>query len=208
MWYLFIRPTSLTFELKIRFNIKIVHNLVIVGFNDSAHRWWWDDCRSGSLPEMLQYRVWPVSRTETFNTQYPKGDIQCRPLISAACTLRSRCVHAAFSVAHFLKYQSERSVNAAFTQGARSVNAQWTQNARRPRSVWTLRGHRANTGQARSRHSQPGSERRLDADQTHTEPGSALDTGTSHQSYLCTWSAFKPEIQLKFFAWSRGITTV
>ena len=28
-----------------------------------------DDCRSGSLPEVLQYRVWPVSKTETFNTQ-------------------------------------------------------------------------------------------------------------------------------------------
>ena len=38
------------------------------------------DCRSGSLPEILQYRVWPVLRTETFNTQvhWPnsKGDIE------------------------------------------------------------------------------------------------------------------------------------
>ena len=38
-------------------------------FNDSTHDKGRYDCRSGSLPEILQYRVWPVSRTETFNTQ-------------------------------------------------------------------------------------------------------------------------------------------
>ena len=42
--------------------------MVVVGFYDSAHIKD-DDCGSGSLPEVLQYRVWPVSRTETFNTQ-------------------------------------------------------------------------------------------------------------------------------------------
>ena len=36
------------------------------------------DCRSGSLPEILQYRVWPVSRTETFNTQVLWFDLQRR----------------------------------------------------------------------------------------------------------------------------------
>ena len=40
----------------------------LLRFHDSAHVKD-DDCRSGSLPEILQYRVWPVSRTETFNTQ-------------------------------------------------------------------------------------------------------------------------------------------
>ena len=52
--------------------------------------WWWllrfydsahikdDDCRSGSLPEILQYRVWPVSRTETFNTQVHWPNLQRR----------------------------------------------------------------------------------------------------------------------------------
>ena len=71
-------------------------------------------------------------------------------------------------------------MNAALTQGECSVNTEWTQCARRPRSVWTLRGRRANTGQARSRHSLPDSERRLDAEQTRIErrpdthwPGSA-----------------------------------
>ena len=39
-----------------------------LGLNNSGHVKD-DDCRSGSLPEILQYRVWPVSRTETFNTQ-------------------------------------------------------------------------------------------------------------------------------------------
>ena len=36
------------------------------------------DCRSGSLPEILQYRVWPVSRTETFNTQVHWPNFQRR----------------------------------------------------------------------------------------------------------------------------------
>ena len=36
----------------------------------------------------------------------------------------------------------------------------------------------------RSRVSQPGSEHKLDADLTDTKPGSALDTETSHQSYV------------------------
>ena len=36
------------------------------------------DCRSGSLPEILQYRVWPVSRTETFNTQVHWPNLQRR----------------------------------------------------------------------------------------------------------------------------------
>ena len=36
------------------------------------------DCRSGSLPEVLQYRVWPVSRTETFNTQVLWPNLQRR----------------------------------------------------------------------------------------------------------------------------------
>ena len=44
----------------------IFHWLV---FNDNTREQRRYDCRSGSLPEILQYRVWPVSRTETFNTQ-------------------------------------------------------------------------------------------------------------------------------------------
>ena len=49
---------------------------------------------------------------------------------------------------------------------------QWTQNARRPCSMETLRGCRANTEQARSRNLQDAIERRLDADEIRTEPGS------------------------------------
>ena len=37
-----------------------------------------DDCRSGSPPEVLQYRVWPVSRTETFNAQVHWPNLQMR----------------------------------------------------------------------------------------------------------------------------------
>ena len=38
------------------------------------------DCRSGSLPEILQYRVWLVSRTETFNTQVHWPNLQRRDI--------------------------------------------------------------------------------------------------------------------------------
>ena len=106
-----------------------------------------------------------------------------------ACTQSADNVNIAFSVAHFLKNQSERSVNASLTPSERSVNTEWTQNARRPHSVWTLGGRRANTVQERSRHSLPESERRLDADQTRIErrpdthwPGLTLDSEESHQS--------------------------
>ena len=108
--------------------------------------------------------------------------VQRRRMISFAWNQSADNVHPAFSVAHFIKNQNERSVNAALTQGERSVNAQWTQNARRPRSVSTLGGRRANTGQAGSRNSQ-------DADWSQTGrrpdtqwPGSALNSETNHQS--------------------------
>ena len=83
--------------------------------------------------------------------------------------------------AHYLTinspYGADSSLNKLLllllTQSERCVNAQWTQNTCRPHYVWTLRGRRAITGQARSRNSQDAVEHRHDADQTHTEPGSA-----------------------------------
>ena len=40
----------------------------MLGFYDSFYDINDDYCRSGSLPEVLQYQIWPVSRTEIFNT--------------------------------------------------------------------------------------------------------------------------------------------
>ena len=142
--------------------------------------------------------------------QSPKEiHIQCRPLISAACTLRSRCVHAAFSVAHFLNYQSERSVNAA--QRSRGVNAVLTLSEHRIHADLALCERYVDTEQTQGKRAADICSLAVNADWTQTRHTlkSALDTETSHQSYLCsTWSAFNPEIQLKFFAWPRGITTV
>ena len=108
--------------------------------------------------------------------------LQCRRMIPASVhSVRGQRAPSVYCRSPLLlKNQSERSVNAAMMPGERGVSAQWTQNARRPHSVWTLSERRANTGQARSRHSLLDSECRLNADQTRVErrpdthwPGSA-----------------------------------
>ena len=63
--------------------MKIKEDWWLLRFYDSANSINDNECRSGSLPEVLQYRIWPVSMTETFNTQVHwlnlKGNIKLNP---------------------------------------------------------------------------------------------------------------------------------
>ena len=96
-------------------------------------------------------------------------------MIQISCTQCSRCVDTAFSVAHFLKNQTKRSVNDVWTLSGHRVHADLALCGRCVDAGRTQGERAADTYQTRTEH-------RLDVNQTHTEPGSALDSGSSHQS--------------------------
>ena len=102
-------------------------------------------------------------------TKLEQVTVQRRRMISVASTQSTDNVHPAFSVAHFLKNQNERSVNAALTQGERGVNTQWIQNARRPRSVWFAGWTQSKRAAGIRSLTSNRFERRLGADQTRIE---------------------------------------